>query len=207
MEAALTCVKCKTALVSPQNPGEFLVPVNTGTMERCPSCGTKILLEVFPALFRPATAVNAGDAVVSAEESTCFYHPRKRAIIPCDGCGRFLCALCDVELNGSHLCPNCISSGRKKGKFRNLDNERVLYDRIALAMAFAPLLLFWATIVTAPITVYLCIRYWNSPPSIVRGRSRFSFILALLIAVMEIVCWIIVAVLAFNSHPHPIHGR
>jgi ssDNA-binding Zn-finger/Zn-ribbon topoisomerase 1 len=200
MEAVITCPKCNSSLISRQNAGEFLVPINTGEMERCYSCGTKILLEVFPALFRPVAAANAGEIAVSAEESTCFYHPKKKAVVPCDGCGRFLCALCDVELNGSHLCPNCISSGRKKGKLRNLDNERVLYDRIALAVAIIPILFIWATIIAAPITIFLCIRYWNSPASIVRGPARLRFIIAILIALAEIGGWITVAILVFNSH-------
>src|SRR5271155_1655973 len=116
MEAVLTCVKCKAPLVSVDNTEASGFPFNTGEIEPCPFCGTRTMIEIFPAMFRPIGNNSAGEKIVSSEDAACFYHPQKKAAIPCDNCGRFLCALCDVELNGQHLCPNCIQSGKKKGR-------------------------------------------------------------------------------------------
>ena len=30
-------------------------------------------------------------------EASCYFHAHKRAAVPCDGCGRFLCSLCDLN--------------------------------------------------------------------------------------------------------------
>src|SRR5438874_13754528 len=84
-------------------------------------------------------------------EAGCFYHPQKRAIIPCAACGRFLCALCDVELNDEHLCPVCLETGRKKGKLTQLETKRTLYDSSALILSVLPIICLWPlSIVTAP---------------------------------------------------------
>ncbi|MGB8355533.1 MAG: hypothetical protein WCD79_16665 [Chthoniobacteraceae bacterium] len=157
-------------------------------------------MEVFPALFRPLGVGSTGEAVASAEEAACFYHPQKRALVPCDSCGRFLCALCDVELNGQHLCPNCLQTGRKKGKLRNLENERVRYDRLALTTSLAPLLLWPVTLITAPIAIFLSIRHWNSPSSLVHGYTRLRFVLAILISLAEIGGWVAFIGLIFSRH-------
>src|SRR5271167_2935315 len=106
MEAVLTCVKCNAPLVSLDNPGTASVPFNTGGLAPCPACGAGTMIEVYPAMFHLVSSGGAGEKIVSSEEAACFYHPHKRAFVPCDNCGRFLCALCDVELHGQHLCPN-----------------------------------------------------------------------------------------------------
>lgn len=193
MEAALTCVKCRTPLVSAGKPQVAGVEFNTGEIFPCPVCGARTILEVYPALFHPVSFGGAGEKIASAEEAACFYHPQKRASVPCDSCGRFLCTLCDVELNGQHLCPNCIQSGKKKGRLKNLENERVLYDQIALTACFLPPLLmftWFVTAVSAPIALYLSIRYWKSQTSVVPRRSRLRFLLAIIFSILQIAAWI-----------------
>jgi hypothetical protein len=100
-------------------------------------------------------------------------------------------ALCDVELNEQHLCPACLESGQKKGKLKSLENQRVLYDRIALAAAIFPLLMVWTSIIGAPVALYVSLRYWKTPCSIL-GRSKARFIIALILSIVQIVAWIVI---------------
>ena len=189
MGSQLICGNCKSPLGISSIPdaGGLL---NSGRQLRCPSCGSGFIAEIFPALFRDPEA-GLGRAVVAAEgQAACFYHPLKKAEVPCDSCGRFLCALCDVELNGGHLCPNCLQSGRKKGQLRNLENERVLYDQIALSLSLLPLIFWPATLVTAPIAFYMAIRHWNTAVSLAPRMCRLRFILAMLFSLPQIVGWL-----------------
>jgi hypothetical protein len=165
----------------------------------CPACGLPLLTEVFPALFRKTSAGQSGQAVMVEGESSCFFHPQKKAVLPCDSCGRFLCALCDCALQGRHFCTTCLEAGSTKGKIKSLENQRTLYDRIALSLAILPLLIFYFTIVTAPMTLYIAIRYWNAPGSILR-RSRIRFIIAIVIALLEISGWAILFIFLATRH-------
>ncbi|MGC3991484.1 MAG: hypothetical protein QM796_17720 [Chthoniobacteraceae bacterium] len=115
-------------------------------------------------------------------------HRRKRRRSAAS-CGRFLCALCDLELNGQHLCPSCLASGKKKGKIRNLENERTCHDGIALTLSLLPLLMWPITAVTAPCAVYYSIRHWKSPTSIL-PRTKIRFIFALIFAGIQCALWI-----------------
>jgi hypothetical protein len=181
MTALVECPSCKAPLAESQfNPTE-LVP--------CGSCGRKLRADVYPAYFRPVSQGRSGEVLVIEGEASCFYHSQKKALLPCQGCGRFICALCDCDLHGEHFCPACLQTGKKKGKIKRLEQERTLYDNIALALAVYPLLIFYFTIVTAPTALVIAIRFWNAPRSIVH-RTKARLVLAILIAALEIAGWI-----------------
>ncbi len=192
----LSCTGCR----APLPPGALLV-LTSGPygLEPCPACGVPLSVEVFPALFRPLAAGAAGEAIVAEGESSCFYHPQKRAILPCEWCGRFLCALCDLDLNGEHICPVCLERGRKKGRLANLDNQRTLHDQIALSLAVWPMLVFYFTVLTAPIALFVALRHWSSPGSIVRP-SRVRLVLAILISSLQILGWVALVVFLVSRY-------
>jgi hypothetical protein len=179
----LACPRCDRAL-----PEDFL---NAAELRRCPACKTPVMVELFPALLAPRPVGQAGETLLVEGESSCFYHPAKRAVAACESCGRFLCALCDLDLNGQHLCPACLETGKRKGKLKQLDNRRTLYDSLALTLALAPLLIFYFTIITAPAVLYVVIRYWNAQRSIV-GRGRWRLVVAAIIALAEIAGWVLI---------------
>src|SRR5271154_2454763 len=117
----LSCTRCHT----PFSDGYF----NRAAFTPCSTCAAPLQVEIFPAFFRPVSRGRDAEAVMVEGESSCFYHPKKKAVAPCDGCGRFLCALCDCELNQRHYCPGCLESGQNKGKINSLQKGRTLYDR------------------------------------------------------------------------------
>jgi hypothetical protein len=160
---------------------------NTSDLIPCPSCQAPVKIDVFPALYQDLRPGEEGETLIE-DQASCFYHPQKKAVVPCDHCGRFLCALCNVKFGGRHLCPACLETGKKKGRIVNLDRHRLLYDGTALRLALFPIITVWLTIVTAPIAIYLSIRHWNSPRSVVR-RTRVRFILAIVISGLQILAW------------------
>ena len=192
MSAQVPCPKCRVPLL----PAAF----NQSEMSPCPACRVPLQVDIFPAFFRKINPGKSGEAVMVDGESSCFYHPAKKAVLPCDSCGRFLCALCDGELNGQHFCPACLETGKTKGKIKSLDNQRTLYDSIALALAVYPLLIFYFTVITAPMSLFIAIRYWKSPLGLMR-RSKIRFVIAIILALLQITGWVILFIaLATGSH-------
>lgn len=180
---AIACLRCHTVL--PRGA------VNTPAPVPCPACGALTMTAVFPAMFQPVASGSAGERLVAGDEAGCFYHPAKRAATVCEMCGRFLCALCDVDFNGQHCCPSCIERGVQKGKMPSLDSYRMLYDSAALGLAVLPLFFCaFASVATAPMAVYVALRYWNSPGSII-GRTKIRSVFALALAGAQILVWLI----------------
>src|SRR5204863_7371489 len=89
--------------------------------------------------------------------------------------------------------PACLEAGRTKGKIKNLENRRTLYDSVALVLVVLPMVIFWPgilfTIITAPTAIFVAIRYWNAPPGIVR-RTHARHIVAIVLAGLQILGWI-----------------
>jgi hypothetical protein len=179
----LKCTRCSRPLdyVSPQK-GELLF---------CPNCRARMTVFPFPALYED-TRTNAASAGIEVEgEAGCYYHPQKKAEAVCEGCGRFICKTCEVELHGKRICPRCLETGKSVKKLDILENNRILYDNIVLLLAIVPMLFVFPTIVTAPVTVYLVIRYWKAPESLI-PRTKIRFVLAFLIAWVQIGWWVLV---------------
>ena len=188
MAFSVSCVRCEARMTRETwNRGEFV----------CTTCRGRVAALVFPASARDLGASGSPGAVAGEGEASCFFHPSNRAVISCEACGRFLCAVCDVELAGRHLCPHCLESFKKKGKWKNLELHRTLYGQIALTLAILPMLLFYFTILTAPISIFVAIRYWRAPLSIV-GGTKLPHIFAILISLLQIVGWIGLAVFFFH---------
>jgi hypothetical protein len=140
-----------------------------------------MMVAAFASLISGPAQTGSGQLLIDAEQASCFYHPNKKASIPCDNCGRFLCTLCDIDFGGKSLCPTCIESNSDKNSTTNLDTDRVLYDKLALFLAIIP------TFVTQLAAMFFAIKHWASPISIPpRGRFKWRWILTVIIATVEL---------------------
>jgi hypothetical protein len=163
----------------------------------CHYCGSETMALVFPAMFASTAMPTAAEMTAGAGEATCFYHSTKRAAVPCSQCGRFLCALCNVDLSGVAWCPECLEAGRTRKRLVNLENQRTLYDSIALALSIWPFFLFfYPSLIAAPASIFVSIFHWNRPTSIVRRHTKWRRVLALIFAVFQVGLWITLMIFA-----------
>jgi hypothetical protein len=172
------CPSCRNRV-----PADF---ANTGQFFPCGGCNQPVLLDVFPAARRPSSPAGGGTAADGV--AACFFHDERAAQAACDGCGRYLCALCDVPVGREHLCPECLAARHRRGTRQTVPNERIAWDRLALLLATLPLLLWPFTIVTAPTALFLVVRFWRAPGSLV-GRSWPRMLIAGLLALAQVVGW------------------
>jgi hypothetical protein len=174
----------------------------------CGFCGAETLALVFPAMFAPPSIPSAAEMAAGAGDATCFYHASKRASAPCSQCGRFLCALCTVELSGTVWCPECIEAGRTRKRVVNLESQRTLYDSIALGLATWPILFFfYPSLATAPAALFFSIFYWRRPTSIVRRHPKFRLVLAMILSLIQIAIWITLAIFMLYQFRKGVFNR
>ncbi|MBI3882210.1 MAG: hypothetical protein HY301_19385 [Verrucomicrobia bacterium] len=154
-------------------------------LPQCPACEVETRVVLFPAFDWPFAEAVRAELVVLTGEATCFYHPQKRAHVPCDACGRFLCALCDLDVNGAHLCPQCLETGAKKSRLPELERERTRWDRIVSTLLFAPLVLCWVLLPLTSLVALVVIGWkWKAPPSLV-SNTRISLGVYAAVAVLQ----------------------
>lgn len=150
----------------------------------CHACGAQVQFALFPALSKPLHA-HAGDATVFSDEATCFFHESKRAVADCESCGRFVCGLCRLDWGNRILCPACISTPDTK---HLLVTSRTLYGNIALAVAAFSVLVFYVSLLIAPVALAIAIKSFRSEGSLVRP-GRWTAWLAIIVASAELIGW------------------
>ena len=152
----LRCSACDRALSLPDAAGTEVLA--------CRNCGNTTRIWLFPALFVEKNA-DVAQHVVDEGHSSCMNHPTKKATTVCDGCGKYLCALCDIDWNGEHRCAHCIEHQKNASKDNALRTEYIHYDRIVLMLVLAaiPAHMFLIGVLFSPVAVFIAWRYWNEP--------------------------------------------
>jgi hypothetical protein len=163
--AAVTCPHCSLDIPS------------DSAWESCPYCQKWLQVRLWPIVRQ-----NANVAPVLSDHATCFFHPDKPFQACCRRCGRFVCALCDLQLGADHVCPTCFE--RERGDSGGQANKTelrfrdVLWDSIAVTMGWG-WILFWPTFVAAlPAVIYLHVKYRKAPRAYLIPRSGWRFWMA-----------------------------
>lgn len=174
------------AVATPVNPFVISCPGCAGDIDvgeadtdwqACPYCQKQMQIRVWPVVRQ-----NSNAAVALPDQATCFFHPDKAVQACCRRCGRFVCALCDLQLGAEHVCPACFERGRidsgadaSKAEWRYRD---VFYDSIALVVGWG-WILFWPTWVAAlPAVIFLHVKYRKAPRAYLLPRSGWRFWMA-----------------------------
>jgi hypothetical protein len=151
----------------------------------CPQCQSNLDVYSFPALYRTPEKLDLAQLALTEGEACCYEHSSKKAMGVCSNCGRFLCGLCEVKLGEQIFCPDCVYAQKGSTRQDALETQRTKFDSIALALAIWPLLIFYFTVITAPLSLGMAIYAWKRPSSIVR-RSRWRLYAAIGISSLEI---------------------
>ena len=178
----IECPKCKAVLSANV--------INSFELTKCNACRVTLRVDAFPAIYRKLETSTSGENIAHSSEASCYYHQRKKAVNHCSMCGRFLCALCNLEIGNQVLCPVCLETGEEKKKLDVLENHRILYDNIALFIAILPFsLIFWfLSPISAPVVLFITIRFWKAPTSLTH-RSKIRFIAAFVLAGIQLAGW------------------
>jgi hypothetical protein len=155
-----------------------IAPLETQTgWQTCPFCQKRLQIKLWSALRQ-----NTSAAVAMPDQATCFFHPDKAFQACCQRCGRFVCALCDLQLGAEHVCPTCFERGRAdsgenaaKAEWRYRD---VLYDSIAVTVGWGWIIIWPVFVVALPIAIFLHVKYRKAPRSYLIPRSGWRFWLA-----------------------------
>ncbi|HXW56829.1 MAG TPA: hypothetical protein VEJ67_13850 [Candidatus Cybelea sp.] len=143
--------------------------------QTCLYCQEQLQIRLWPVIRQ-----DAGAAVPMGDQATCFFHPDKAFHACCQRCGRFVCALCDLQLGGDHVCPTCFERGRAdsglgdagKAEWRHRD---VLYDSIALTVGWSWIIIWPVIFAAVPIAIVLHVKYRKAPRSYLIPRSAWRF--------------------------------
>jgi hypothetical protein len=176
---SIRCPRCALALECPSRAGTLPV--------ECPACRSQLTATFFPAFENPPPGVSTASGERAIEgEATCFFHPQKRATLACEGCGRFLCALCDLPLGARHLCPACLGTSHRE----ELVMQRACWSRITLFLGVLPLFFGWIfsplLLFSGLATIFIGLWTWKRPYSLVHGPRHWAAVVGILGGIMQV---------------------
>ena len=165
------------SIICPGCSGEVAPVEGKSGWQNCPYCERALQIRVWGSVHQNNNAAGA-----ISDQATCFFHPDKAYQACCQRCGRFVCALCDLQLGAEHVCPACFERGRVQSgagtgtaEWRHRD---VLYDSIAVTVGWG-WILFWPTFVAAlPAAIFLHVKYRKAPRSYLIPRRGWRFWMA-----------------------------
>ena len=160
--------------------------LQSATETTCPGCRRHSRVLVFPAIH--GTSPPARDETIPEEGAVvCFYNPNRVATDECFHCGVLMSRPWAAVWGLKTVCLKCLEHLRTQGRDRQFQGTLVLWDTIALRVALLPvtIIFWWAVFVSAPAALFLAIRHWNSPRSMV-SPGRWKLGLAATLASLQI---------------------
>lgn len=158
-----------------------------GRFVECPACRSWLTAAFFPAFdLPPPEDLPTHGAPALEGEATCFFHSGNRAVLACESCGRFLCALCDLPLGTRHLCAACLGSRKPL----ELVTGRACWSMAALLAGVLPLLgslFMWPFLfLTGLLAIFLALWGWSKPGSLVKGPRHWAAVVGLICGLLQI---------------------
>ena len=115
-------------------------------------------------------APEEAEPLLDAEGASCYVHGDRAAAACCDGCGKFLCRLCDVAALGGHYCTTCLETIQADPARQGpLNAEYRRWEVLALYLTI-PLIIPVIGWIGSPVALFLAVLGWRSPRSPVNRR-------------------------------------
>jgi hypothetical protein len=173
-EAAARAAKARDMVTCPNCGLEVVASETKMGWQDCPGCEKRLQIRTWPVArqrINPAAAL--------PDQATCFFHPDKGFQACCQRCGRFVCALCDLQLGAEHVCPTCLERGRADAGLNSGETEwrhrDVLYDSIAVAVGWGWIIVWPMILAAIPVAIVLHVKYRKAPRSYLVPRSGWRF--------------------------------
>lgn len=169
---------------------QSLLPLGgSGETLTCGRCGRENWVTAFAGLGSVLTSQPPSLPIEPPQpgDPVCFYSPQRKATQSCNHCGVLISDVWSARWGSDVICLKCLDQLRAKGGDSRFEKKRILWDNIALALALLPMTIFlWPFVfITAPAALFISIRYWKGPFSMV-PRSHFRMAVALLISLVQV---------------------
>jgi hypothetical protein len=175
-EIGARCPRCWKAL--PQS-------IHSGPVT-CPACNRGFEATVFAAPVAAPARVDEVVAIGPEGGSACANHARNAAVTSCQRCGLFICALCEMRLGSTALCPACFDRGRVDGTLDAGARRYRDYAGMARSAGIFGLLLFsFLGIPFGALTIYYAARGLTQRRT--EGRSAVGVTVWMVIGVLEVI--------------------
>ena len=123
--------------------------------QTCPHCGRSFDAVSFSPPETKAVVPRLGEEGPDGATG-CVHHPRNAAVATCDRCGRFICELCRIGVDGKGFCPGCFERLSSEGAIESAVTRLPGHNASATLCAVVGML---AAPTCAPAAIYFGVKW------------------------------------------------
>jgi uncharacterized paraquat-inducible protein A len=153
-------------------------------MQACPTCFGSFEGTRFQPSDRQAAVQRLGESGPGTE-TACAAHSDNVAVVNCQRCGVFMCALCRIDADEMALCPACFDRLSAEGALASTRTTFRDYSRQASNTAIAGLLLWVFGLIIGPVAIYYGIRSLKQLRQMGESGGRARAVIAILAGLVE----------------------
>ena len=169
----------------PHCGGPLLVELLTAGEQRCIACTRGF--EATPFSPPAARLVVAGVAEAGPGGAVpCAQHAGNAAVANCSRCGVFMCALCEVRIDGRELCPACFDRLAAEGVLPSARGRLRNYRGLAFIMGLGGCGLYVFGLLTGPLTLYFAVQAQRQRRRLRETDGLATVVLAFVLGLLQI---------------------
>jgi uncharacterized paraquat-inducible protein A len=153
-------------------------------LQACPACFGSFEGTRFQPPERQAVVQRLGESGPGAE-TACAAHSDNVAVVNCQRCGVFMCALCRIDADEMALCPACFDRLSAEGALASTRTTFRDYGRQASNTAIAGLLMWVFGLLIGPVAIYYGIRSLRQLRQMGETGGRARAVIAILAGLVE----------------------
>jgi uncharacterized paraquat-inducible protein A len=139
---ALVRVRTQPGVACPRCHKEVELSQLTDGEVHCQHCGGTYEARVFHPSARSTRVLQLAESGPEAA-AACANHSRNTAVTTCERCGIFICALCELEVDGAKYCPACFERLAQEGAIHTARVRFRDYASLAGLSAVVGLIFSW----------------------------------------------------------------
>lgn len=150
----------------------------------CPHCGRDFEARVFHPPKRNARVLQLAQMGPEAA-GACANHPRNAAVTSCERCGIFICALCELNVDGTKYCPACFDRLAQEGAIASAQVRFRDYGGLAMVASVIGLFTVIFSLPLGLLALYYVYKGFRTRKA--AAASLATIIIGLLIACADII--------------------
>ncbi len=163
---------------------------------KCHGCGKKNKIVIYDAILKELNQGEKICTITEEDDANCYKHQKNLAVKACDHCGAYICSLCDIEIHGEHICPDCFNNQQKS---QSNSKSNFMHAQLAFILSIAQVFIWYLIPIFSIGIIIYSIIFWKKDKNPYGKSSKIFFILAILISLIALIGFSILLIEIISS--------
>ncbi len=150
----------------------------------CHGCGKKNKVVIYDTILKELNQGEKICTVTEDDDANCYKHQKNLAVKSCEHCGAYICSLCDIEVNGKHICPDCFNNQQNSP---SNGKSNFMHAQLAFILSIVQVFIWYLIPIFSIGIIIYSIIFWRKDKNPYSNSSKIFFVLAILISLIALI--------------------